>query len=268
MKRGLVRTPYGFIHYRDSGEQHDRAVVVSHISQQSSALMIELLEALSPRVQAVAIDYPSCGMSDHVYDQPAIADYAACVIAVMDACGIRRATALGEATGAFVSAELAGAYPDRIDHAVLVNCPYYPPGGNVSEQAHASLRSGLRPSDASGFPTTRTLEFVMQNDPGHAPVNANQSWMDRINVAQLEAGRERWQARQALGSHDLAGSLSRARCPILFMMGEQFHYLKDLPELVAAAPGAQSEVIPGARFCVTWSHASLIADRTLAFMGI
>ena len=38
--------------------------------------------------------------------------------------------------------------------------------------------------------------------------------------------------------------------------------------LVALAPGAQSEVIPGARFCVTWSHASRIAERTLAFMGV
>jgi pimeloyl-ACP methyl ester carboxylesterase len=267
MHRGLVETPYGYIHYRSAGEQHDRAVVVSHISQQSSALMAELVEALSRRVQAIAIDYPSCGMSDHVYNQPTIGDYAACVVAVMDACGVRRATALGEATGAFVSAELAGAYPDRVDHAVLVNCPYYPESG-VSETAHASLRSGLRPSDPSGFPTTRTLDFVMQNDPTHAPVNANQSWMDRINVAQLEAGRERWQALQALGSHDLAASLARARCPMLFMMGDQFHYLKDLPQLLALSPGAHSQVIPGARFCVTWSHAGHVADGTLAFMGL
>jgi pimeloyl-ACP methyl ester carboxylesterase len=129
---------------------------VSHISQQSSALMIELLEALSDRVQAIAIDYPSCGMSDHVYTQPTIEDYAQCVMAAMDAARGQRATALGEATGAFVSAALAAAYPERIDRAVLVNCPYYPDRG-VSETAHASLRAGLRPSDASGFPVTRTL---------------------------------------------------------------------------------------------------------------
>ena len=267
MRRALVETPYGFIHYRHAGEHHDRTVVVSHISQQSSALMIELLEALSDRVQAIAIDYPSCGMSDHVYTQPTIEDYAQCVIVAMDAAGVQRATALGEATGAFVSAALAAAYPELIDRAVLVNCPYYPDRG-VSETAHASLRAGLRPSDASGFPVTRTLDFVMQHDPAHAPVNADQSWMDRINVAQMEAGRERWQALQALGMYDLPAGLARVACPVLFLMGEQFHYLKDLPALVALAPGAQSEVIPGARFCVTWSHASHIAERTLAFMGV
>src|SRR4029450_8920403 len=113
MHRALVATPYGFIHYRHAGEHHDRTVVVSHISQQSSALMIELLEALSDRVHAIAIDQPSCGMSDHVYTQPTIEDYAQCVIAAMDAAGVQRATALGEATGACVSPELSSAFRQR-----------------------------------------------------------------------------------------------------------------------------------------------------------
>jgi hypothetical protein len=89
MRRALVETPYGFIHYCHAGEHHDRTVVVSHISQQSSALMIELLEALSDRVQAIAIDYPSCGMSDHVYTQPTIEDYVQCGIVAMDAAGVQ-----------------------------------------------------------------------------------------------------------------------------------------------------------------------------------
>ena len=77
--RGLIATPYGYIHYRRAGKEHARAVVVSHINQQSSALMIELLEALGEKVHAIAIDYPSCGMSDHVREQPTIGDYAKCV---------------------------------------------------------------------------------------------------------------------------------------------------------------------------------------------
>ena len=61
---------------------------------------------------------------------------------VAEAAGISRPTAYRY----FASrAELlAAAYPERIDRAVLVNCPYYPDRG-VSETAHASLRAGLRP---------------------------------------------------------------------------------------------------------------------------
>ena len=267
IERGLVDTPYGYIHYRRAGREHARTVVISHINQQSSALMIELLGKLGEKVQAIAIDYPSCGMSDHVVEQPTLADYAKCVVAVMDAVRVERATALGEATGAFVSAELAAAHAARIDSAVLVNCPYYAEKG-ASERAHAPLRSNLRPSDVSGFPLTRTLEFVLEHDAAHAPVNANQSWMDRINVAQLEAGRERWQPLHALGAHDLQASLRKAECPVLFMMGEHFHYTQHLPALRLLVRNGEAEVIPGARFCVTWSHAQHIAARTCAFMGI
>lgn len=267
MERGLVKTPYGYIHFRRSGVARERAVVISHINQQSSALMIELIEALAPKVQAIAIDYPSCGMSDHVAQQPTLADYAKCVVAVMDALGVERATAVGEATGAHVSAELAAAHASRIDGAVLVNCPYYAEKSS-SEQAHAPLHGSLRPSDPSGFPVTRTLEFVLGSDAAHSPVNADQSWMDRVNVAQIEGGRERWQPLHALGAYDLAPAMRRIACPVLIMMGEHFHYTVHLPRLVAMAGRCVGEVIPGARFCATWSHAAQVAARTVSFMGL
>ena len=213
IERGLVHTPYGHIHYRRAGPRAGRAVVVSHINQQRPRLMIELITALGERVHAVAFDYPSCGMSDHVSEQPTIVDYGNCAIAVMDAAGVQRATALGEATGAFVSAELAAAYHGRIDSAVLGELSLDYAEKAVSERAHAPLHGNLRPSDA-GFPLTRTLEFVLEHDPTHAPVNANQSWMDRINVAQIEAGRERWQVLNALGAYDLHASLRKIACPV------------------------------------------------------
>src|SRR5687767_3809028 len=115
IERGLVQTRYGYIHYRRAGGTREPAVIVSHINQQSSALMTELLEALAVKTQAIAFDYPGCGMSDHVTQQPSIEDYAGCAKAVLDHLGVRRAVALGEATGAFVSAELAAADPKRVE---------------------------------------------------------------------------------------------------------------------------------------------------------
>jgi len=268
MDRGLAKTPYGYIHYRRSGREHARAVVLSHINQQSSALMIELLEALGKKVHAIAIDYPSCGMSDHVVEQPTIGDYAKCVLAVMDALDVARATALGEATGAHVSIELAALHPSRIEGAVLVNCPWYPEK-SVSDRAHSPLRTGnLRPADPSGFPVTRTLEFMLENDPAHSPMNPSQSWMDRINVAQMEAGRDRWQPLHALGAYDMMPPLRRIASPVLFLMGEHFHYTKHLAEMKTVPRTCEGEVIAGARFCATWSHAEHIAARTFRFLGL
>lgn len=263
IERGLVKTGAGYIHYRAAGA--GPAIIISHINQQSSALMIELIQALAPGARAIAVDYPSHGHSDHIAS-PTIEDYARCEIEVLDALGITEATSLGEATGAAVAVELACAYPDRITRAVLVNCPFYADSG-ASERVHAPLKGGLRPADPSGFPLTRTLDFMLERDPAHAPMRPDQSWMDRINTAQLEAGRDRWQAIDALGRYDIRSGLSRIPCPTLLLMGEHFHYTGIMHEYRARVKSLTDEVLPDTRFCATWERAGEIGRRVLAFLS-
>src|SRR5262245_54462977 len=105
--------------------------MVSHINQQSSAVMVELLQALAPTFRAIAIDYPSHGHSDHIDWQPAIEDYARCVVEVMDALKIDRAFALGEAVGAATSIALGSRWPQRIEKVVLINTPYFTDAANA-----------------------------------------------------------------------------------------------------------------------------------------
>src|SRR5580693_3600352 len=123
VERGLAKTFAGHIHWQACGS--GPVVMVSHINQQSSALMAELLQALGAHFRAIAIDYPSHGHSDHIDWQPAIEDYARCVIEVMDTLRIDRAFALGEAVGAATSIALGAYWPQRIDKAVLINIPYF-----------------------------------------------------------------------------------------------------------------------------------------------
>ena len=47
VERGLVRTPFGHIHYRFQGT--GPAIVLFHINQQSSALYLELMVELSSK---------------------------------------------------------------------------------------------------------------------------------------------------------------------------------------------------------------------------
>lgn len=263
IERGLVKTSFGHIHYRATGR--GAPIFLLHINQQSSALYLELMRALGHEVRAIAVDYPSHGMSDHLVTPPLIADYARCMIEVMDVLGIPAASVLGEAVGAVVAIELAGAFPHRITHAVLVNCPYYADSAAASRR-HAPLKSGLRPADSSGFPLPRTLEFVLENDPGHAPMRPTQDWMDRINVAQMEAGRDRWQALDALHQYDVAANLARIACPALMLIGEHFYYLRHRSAFSACLPHLQTEIIAGGRFCMTWERARDIAPRVTRFL--
>lgn len=263
IERGLVKTGLGYIHYRAAGA--GAPVMLFHINQQSSALMLELMQALASRFRVVAMDYPSHGQSDPIPGQPSFADYTRCAIAVMDHLGIQRASALGEAVGAGVSIDIANTWPGRIRKVVLVNCPFSPERGRTAAHVR-ELQSGLRPEDASGFPLTRTLEFMLEKDPGHAPMQPSQSWMDRINRAQMEVGRNRWQAVTALANFDMDAGLRRLAQPTLLLLGEHFHYARFADQMVARVTDIRHAIIPHSRFCMTWERATEIAAQATPFL--
>ena len=204
------------------------------------------------------------GHSDHIDWQPRIEDYARSVIEVMDALGIDKAAALGEAVGAAVSIALGAEWPQRIGKAVLVNTPYFADAATARSDIADIQR--VRPSDPTGFPAPRTIEFLLANDPEHAPMRPTQSWMDRINTAQLEIGRDRWQAMGALSQFDTLGMLERLRCPVLMLYGEHFIYGKHRDTLRARVPQAEMQIIADARFCMSWERASEIAERAAPFL--
>jgi pimeloyl-ACP methyl ester carboxylesterase len=263
LERGLVSTPTGYIHYRAAGA--GRPVLLLHINQQSSALYDELIEQLAPRVRAIAIDYPGHGMSDHVPEQPSIDDYARSAVAVMDALGIDRAFLLGEAVGSAVAAQIATTRPDRVAGVILLNCPLTPDRGQIARVLDRAREIG-RPADPSGFPLTRTLDHLMTHESDFAPLAPSQSWMDRINLAQIQAGRDRWQASTALMAFDLRRALEGITCPALILTGEHCRFAAFRNDVSACVPHALSEVVSNARFCMGWEKAPEIARRTVEFI--
>ena len=234
--------------------------MVSHINQQSSAVMVELLQALSTHFRAVAIDYPSHGNSDHIDWQPAIEDYARSVVEVMDA-RVEARRGAGEAVG---SVSIAPARHARIGKVVLVNTPYFTDAATAKSDIADIAK--VRPSDVTGFPAPRTIDFLLENDPEHAPMKPSQSWMDRINTAQFEIGRDRWQAMGALAGFDTLGGMAALKCPVLMLYGEHFIYGRHRPLLQSKCPQAGVEIVPGGRFCMSWERADEVAKRARAFL--
>lgn len=263
IERGLVKTRLGYIHYREAGS--GPAVMLFHVNQQSSALMRELMECLAPSFRTIAMDYPSHGHSDPIDFQPTFDDYAECAIAVLDSLGITTASVMGEAVGAGVSICVANAYPDRVAKVVLINCPFSPDRGRTAVHVR-ELQSGLRPEDDSGFPLTRTITFLLEKDPNHAPMHPAQSWMDRINTTQMEIGRNRWQAVTALANFNMDDGLRRLAQPALLVLGEHFYYAKFLDQMIGRVKDLRHAVLPGGRFCMSWERAADIAERATPFL--
>jgi pimeloyl-ACP methyl ester carboxylesterase len=263
IERGLVPTGCGYIHYRTAGA--GEPIMLFHTNQQSSALMLELMQALAPRFRVIAMDYPSHGHSDPVPGQPSFADYTRCAIDVMDHLRITHAAVLGEAVGAGVTIDVANTWPQLVTKVVLVNCPFSPERGRTAVHVK-ELQSGLRPEDASGFPLTRTIDFMLERDPGHAPLHPSQSWMDRINTAQMEVGRNRWQAVTALANFDMDAGLRRLTQPTLLLLGELFHYARHVDDMLARIRDVRHAILPDGRFCMTWERAEEIATLATPFL--
>lgn len=262
IERGLVKTSYGHVHYRAAGA--GAPVVLLHINQQSSALFLELMAVLAPKFRVTAIDYPSCGMSDHFPAPPTVADYVNSVVKVMDGLDIAQTNVLAEAGSTAIATEVANAVPDRVRRLVLVNAHYYSDRA-AADSHHTALRGKLRPADSSGFPMTRTLEFVLEQDPGHMPMKPTQSWMDRINVAQIEAGRDRWQFVEALANHDYGAALEKLRQPTLLIWGRNFHYSQFHGEFTRRIKNHELKMIDDARFALTWERPEEIGRAATAF---
>ncbi len=265
IERGLVLTSSGYVHYRAAGDAggDDAPVLLLHINQQSSAMYLELMRVLAPDFRAIAIDYPGCGMSDHVEGEKTLSDYAQAIVEVLDGLGIAKVRVIGEAVSSVVATELAVRFPERVEAMVLMSYPFTP---LTHDDDHGGeIPRNTRPADASGFPMTRTLDFVLANDPEHAPMHPTQEWMDRINLAQTQVGRDRWQLYSALLAYDFRSALPQVACPVKVLMGEHFYFSKYKEQLAQAIPGCSLEVVPGGRFCMGWEFPAEIGRRARTF---
>lgn len=263
MERGLIKTSAGYIHYRATG--NGKPIMLLHAATKSSAIFLELMEALSKGARVIAIDFPSYGMSDHIPGHPAIADYSKVVTEVMAGLGINKACFLGQALGAYVAGDLSVFYPDKVDRIILLNCPFYF-SREYEKERHAGFKAST-PTDNSGFPLPRTLEYVIEKDPGHIPANPTQSWMDRDNLSLVQASRDMWQGLDAVGEYDMNSTMERIPCPTLLIWGEHFFYLQFREEFTRRIKNHQVHVIKGGRFMPEIDFADEIARTVLKSLG-
>ncbi|MEM8722856.1 MAG: alpha/beta hydrolase [Cyanobacteria bacterium P01_G01_bin.39] len=119
IKRAFLDTDDGQIHYRIGGE--GEPLLLLHMNPRSSDEYRELMPLLSQQRRVIAMDFLGFGDSDKPPRMYTIADYAQTVIALLDELGIKKASILGNHTGAFVTTELAAVYGDRVDQIILGN---------------------------------------------------------------------------------------------------------------------------------------------------
>ncbi len=124
IKRAFLDTEDGQIHYRIGGE--GEPLILLHQNTKSSDEYRELMPILMKEKKLViAMDFMGFGESDKPPRMYYIEDYAKTVTLLLDKLGIKKANLLGHHTGAFVAAEVAAKYPERVNKLVLSCIDYF-----------------------------------------------------------------------------------------------------------------------------------------------
>jgi pimeloyl-ACP methyl ester carboxylesterase len=201
------------------------------------------------RHRVIAMDLPGFGHSPMPHERITISGYARLLDGLLDELGIDAATIVGNSMGGFVSAELAIAFPQRVERLVLVSpaglSTYRHPRGT---RALPALHRGERIAAAytawmasksdivakRAFLRNATLGLVVRH-PGRLPA--------ALAAEQLRgAGKPGFiQALEANLDYDFRDRLPEIACPTLIVWGDSDRVITVRDAAVYA------ELIPGSR---------------------
>ena len=211
-RKGYADGPDGQIHYLICGE--GPPVVLSHQSPSSLHQFDAVLEPLATAgFQAIAVDTPGFGQSDVPSSPPSIADYAAALVAVLDALGIAAAHGVGHHTGAMVINEAAVQYPDRWRKIVLNGpVPFTKQESDGWRDYALTFERAWRPK-----PDGSHLMEIWDRR-----TNGTKGWtslegMHRSVVDWIAAGTTGWYGHNAAFDYDQAAALMKITRPCLIL---------------------------------------------------
>ena len=103
------------------------------MNPRSSDEFRELMPIIAQKRRVIAMDLMGFGDSDKPPRMYSISDYAKTIIALLDELNLNKTSILGNHTGAYVAAEVAAAYPERMEKLILCNID------DFSEEEKAAL---------------------------------------------------------------------------------------------------------------------------------
>lgn len=132
IEKSYVGTSFGQLHVRSigaAGAETSAPLLCLHPAPSSGLYFTTVMPLLNRGRRVIAPDYPGYGGSDALAGPPAIADYAAAMLELLETMEITgRADIFGFHTGCLVGAEMTIRDPQRIHRLVLCDVPYFDAG--------------------------------------------------------------------------------------------------------------------------------------------
>jgi pimeloyl-ACP methyl ester carboxylesterase len=202
------------LRYAEAGDKEARPVILLHGYTDSSFSYSRVLPALALKYRVYALDQRGHGDSERPAAGYAVKDFAADVVAFMDAKGLRRATVVGHSMGSFVAQQVAASAPERVERLVLIGSAATPRNSVVNDLRQAVDALG----DDGPVPEKFAREF--QTSTVHAPLPAE--FMDRVVAESRKVPARVWRAAiTALYADEPGDRLGRIKAPTLIIWGDR-----------------------------------------------
>jgi pimeloyl-ACP methyl ester carboxylesterase len=213
---------------------------------------LEQLPALAAGHRVVALDLPGFGHSSMPREQITISHYARVLDGVLDALGISAAAVVGNSMGGFITAELAIAFPQRVERIVLaapagISTYAHPPALRRAEMLRRlrpilTLQMGWLAAHADAVSRWQRLREVTLNGIARYPAQLPAA----LAAEQLRgAGKPGFlDALDACLNYDFRSRLPEIVCPTLIVWGDRDRVItvRDADIYMELIPNSRKEI--------------------------
>lgn len=262
LHRAYAKTPWGQIHYRESGA--GTPLLLLHSSSGSSRVFRRLMPLL-PGYRCIAPDLPGFGESAPLPPQVCMAQVAGNVVDFLDALGIERAHVFGLHSGNKLAAALAAGWPERVDRLVVAGMTHSLMVDATQRNAAMLAYAGRTQSPAGAESLLDKLNALWH---GQYAADTGRIIAESLDLLQARAGADAMYPANL--AFDFPAALARVTAPTLVLelttTAESGMGLQG-PLLVAMMRHGQTETLPGDDRDLLQYRPVLLAEVLSRFLG-
>ena len=247
------------LRYAEQGDPAGPAVILLHGYTDSWFSWSAVLPLLAPDLHVFALDQRGFGHSERPEQGYALDDFAADVLAFMDAAGLPTATLVGHSMGSWIAQRAASIAPHRFERLVLV-------GSSATRIAAVEELNAAVQELSDPFPADFVREF--QASTCYRPIA--EAFFEQIVAESLKVPARVWKATAAAWFREERwAEPERVRMPVAIMWGDQDAYFprEYQDALIAVLPHARFTVYEGTGHAPHWEEPERFARELQSFIS-
>jgi 3-oxoadipate enol-lactonase len=200
----------------------------------------------SPRRQVILVDPPGHGGSEKLTAPFTFDDCARCIVDILDALGLPHTDFVGNSWGGMIGGTFAANHPDRVGHAVLMNCTASAAGARQKAEYGLLLRVAKLLGGIRGPLTRSVLKAFLGPTTMRTRPEVVAFVRDTVRAADVTSCS--WAVKSVVpGRPDQRALLARVSAPVLVVAGAEdaTFPLSETAAMADAIPGARLAVLDG-----------------------